>query len=307
MAKNRSKRNEYTKTELLDRFSSSDLRVWGKYNKLLQEYEYKIFYCFEAQRAANSNELQQALLQVSPVKLKINGWARIVNYSYSLSPLSSAGSITNIGGRFNFGKEINPIQYAPFNGLYIAEDVETAWREKFGVTKNGKSEGLEGAEFALAEKQSITVLSLKGKIYNLFDLQNLYNLKSFMNVMSDFKVSDDIRKLERELKEEKKLKDLKPTKVIKTERDLRDSFMVKNWRERPQQYSVPSNSQIFGKLVYSSGFDGIVYRSTKGKNRCIVIFPKNLENSASFLEIKDKTPPGVEYTRLSSDTCFYLI
>lgn len=56
-------------------------------------------------------------------------WVRIVSWKYSNDPLSIKGSCLNApGGRFNYG-DIGD-EYDPFGALYIAEDFDTAHKEK---------------------------------------------------------------------------------------------------------------------------------------------------------------------------------
>jgi RES domain-containing protein len=63
--------------------------------------------------------------------VNLNGWVRIVNYQFSHTPLSCAGSLKYIGGRYNAGVELEPNTLAAWPTLYIAENYETAFREAF--------------------------------------------------------------------------------------------------------------------------------------------------------------------------------
>jgi hypothetical protein len=58
--------------------------------------------------------------------------SRIVDYRYSLDPLSTAGSVRNDGGRFNIGAALSPGAFTAFPALYVAEDYPTAFLERFG-------------------------------------------------------------------------------------------------------------------------------------------------------------------------------
>ncbi|MEM7646167.1 MAG: hypothetical protein AAF203_04595 [Pseudomonadota bacterium] len=57
------------------------------------------------------------------------------------------------------------------------------------------------------------------------------------------------------------------------------------------RFDIPANSQIFGQMVKSSGVTGIIYYSKMTGRDCIAVFPDNLKNSDSFIELCD-TPPN---------------
>ena len=56
------------------------------------------------------------------------------------------------------------------------------------------------------------------------------------------------------------------------------------------QFDVPSNSQIFGQMIYASRISGILYYSSITKKECLAIFPTNFKNSSSFIELIDEPP-----------------
>lgn len=60
------------------------------------------------------------------------GWGRAIQYKYSDTPLSCVGSTKWVGGRFNYGVDIDSSRFAPFPALYLAEDMETGLREMQG-------------------------------------------------------------------------------------------------------------------------------------------------------------------------------
>ena len=68
-------------------------------------------------------------------------WVRIVTYQYSLEPLSYAGDLRDIGGRFKAGAELENGTLKPRPALYIAENLETAFREKFQLAKTDSVAG----------------------------------------------------------------------------------------------------------------------------------------------------------------------
>jgi len=93
-----------------------------------------------------------------------------VTYQYSLAPLSCAGSLQYIGGRFNAGVELDPNTLNPWPALYIAEDVETALREKFQLKAGELSNGLTRCELALESGGSHSTLFVHGRVMGVFDM-----------------------------------------------------------------------------------------------------------------------------------------
>jgi RES domain len=68
---------------------------------------------------------------------------------HCLEPLSARGSVMRYGGRFNIGAEVGSGAFESFPALYLAQDVETAFREFFQIDATSASGGLSREEFAL--------------------------------------------------------------------------------------------------------------------------------------------------------------
>jgi hypothetical protein len=65
------------------------------------------------------------------------------------------------------------------------------------------------------------------------------------------------------------------------------------------QFDLPSNSQIFGRLVSGAGIHAILYPSTRASpQRCLALFPQNWAGSASFVEVIDAMPEEARVTRI---------
>jgi len=94
---------------------------------------------------------------------------------------------------------------------------------------------------------------------------------------------------------------LKQPWLLANSSKLRKSLLDSNWRNFPVQHEIPSNPQVFGRLLRNAGMEGVVYPSTKGRNKCIAIFTENLDGSESFVELADEAPPGILHTKLHSD------
>jgi hypothetical protein len=132
----------------LDRFSETSLERWNAVYQDLDELQDSLYFGLEPERRRYRPDLIAALNSVASVDLCMAGWCRAVTYRYSLAPLSCAGSLQYIGGRFNAGTELDPQTLAAWPALYLAADFETAFREKFQLTV------LQEAQIKAAEPQT---------------------------------------------------------------------------------------------------------------------------------------------------------
>jgi RES domain len=103
-------------------------------------------------------------------------WQRAVKYRYCLVPLSTKGSLSDPGGRFNIGA-IDPSRFPVFPALYLASDKKTALAELLG--RDGPADSLTPEELALTKPTSITVVSVSGKLESVLDVRDAKNLASF--------------------------------------------------------------------------------------------------------------------------------
>ena len=208
--------------------------------------------------------------------------------------MSSAGSLVK-GGRFNIGKDINPTQFPPYPALYVAENYNTAYAEKFGVPETTEIDGLSGHELALRKPTSFTSVNISGKLNNLFDVSKTGNIREFVNVIKRFEIPAELKVLARKL-------GMKPPFNLTEITQLKQNLLSNDWRAWPIQIQLPANSQIFGRLIMEAGFEGIIYPSVKGKGKCIAIFPENLAGTDSYVEVSDKAPDGVVHMKLDGRT-----
>lgn len=291
----RKKRHKPEPTEpelLLDQFTHSELRRWKKNSELFNRFQRQYFFSVEAQRATYEKEIREALLNVESRTIDINGWRRAVRHRWSVEPLSSRGSVVDIGGRFNMGSAIDKNRFPPFNALYIAEDQETALREFFQIADTNGS-GLTREEFALCPPNSLAIVALKGRVYNVFDLTEPANLEGFAAIIRGFKLDSEVKAMAKQLGIKRLSLARSATRVLKT-------FFQENWRRGPNLYGLPSNPQIFGRLLYLAGFEGVLYRSTKSARRCLGVYPHNLGRSCICLA--DESPEQTKYPELNRDT-----
>lgn len=133
----------------LEQFSEVSLRQWRNSAKNLTELQTALFFGLELERQRHSQALVEAIRENLKQGQPFDRWARIVDYRYSLAPLSVAGSVKGNGGRFNMGAALNPAAFPPFPALYIAENYQTAFRERFASDPTSGAHGLSADEIAL--------------------------------------------------------------------------------------------------------------------------------------------------------------
>jgi len=156
---NRGSRKPGSITYILEQGSVEGLIANKERMKALLRYWWDHYSALSYQRNQVEDRLHQALLEACTSNYYFEGWQRVVAYKYSFDPLSTVGSIIDIGGRFNTGKEVNPsIPFFP--ALYLASDRTTALEEKYGVIDSDTSE-LHALDLALAASDSMSLVSVK--------------------------------------------------------------------------------------------------------------------------------------------------
>jgi hypothetical protein len=157
----------------LDRFSQTSLHQWLGAKKKLDLLHRALYFELEPLRQAQEARLLDALRSQTLRIYSFENWSRIVDYRYSLEPLSNLGSLKGDGGRFNIGSELSPGTFTPFPALYIAEDYETAFSERFGRTDKRKARTFTSEELALRVRGSFTQVRLNGCIEQVIDISDL--------------------------------------------------------------------------------------------------------------------------------------
>ena len=271
----------------LDRFSEKSLQQWQTASRDLDEFQDSLHFGPEPERRRYRKELIDALAGVGGIALSLNNWSRLVTYQFSLNPLSAAGSLHDIGGRFNAGIDLDPQTLDPWPALYLAEDYETAFREKFQIASDATEGGLTAEELALGSGSSHTCVQLKGELSNVFDMTTHKTLEPLAKIFRRIKMPARARLLKRKLN----IQD-KSCFMVQTSKQIHDMLFKQNWRMLPRQFGLPAQSQTIAELVYAAGYEGILYKSSKGPERCIAIFP-NLLQGASFVALLDPAPVGV--------------
>jgi len=207
-----------------------------------------------------------------------------------------AGSVRGDGGRFNIGSELNPATPPPFPTLYLAEDFETVFRERFGMKRTSTTGGLSAEELALRRPTSFTHVRLQGSIESIIDIARPDSLKAIVAVIAKFKMPNNVLSIARAL-------GLRPPALIRTTAGLQRYLLQANWRAQPIQFDLPANSQVFGRLCSAAGAHGILYPSVKNNpKRCLALFPQNWRASDSYIELTDSSPAQTSQTRLDGST-----
>jgi hypothetical protein len=208
-------------------------------------------------------------------------------------PLSAAGSVSDFGGRFNYGIHINSTQFKPFGALYLAETHKIALCEKYGIPSDISSK-LSDQELGLAPT-SHHYVRLSGQLNSVLDIRKASSLKKFVQIITTFEIDDRTNEMAT-------LAGISPMKTIKLPKELKINLHDRNWRAAPTQVNLPANSQVFGKLVRDAGIEGILYNSVRGDGSCLALFPENFEQSESILIIEDEMADSVGITQLNKDT-----
>jgi len=135
----------------------------------------------------------------------------------------------------------------------------------------------------------------------MLDVRTAKSLRKVVNILKQFKIdamTDELAVLAG-IKE--------PMKILKLPRDLKMSIHERDWKASPTQVNLPANPQVFGKLVYDAGIEGILYNSTKGRGSCLALFPKNFDRSESFVMLEDDSADTVLTTKMDKNTWRKLI
>ncbi len=274
---------------------------WKRLSADLDEVNDLLYFGIEPQRQRHREEMRAALQAVPPLSIQFSHWMRLVSYQYSLAPLSAAGSLTTYGGRFNIGMDVDKAMRPPWPALYIAENLETAFREKLQIERGESVDGLTPEELALESTVSFSALFVDGKIERVFDIGDSKALEPLCKVLRKIKLPTEVRTILRRL-------GLPQTAVhmLRMPSRLQDEVLRKSWRGAPVQFGVPAPSQILAGLIYDGGYEAIRYPSTKSGASCVAVFPANLASANTYIELSDPPPAGVAFPRLDMDSAEHL-
>jgi len=277
---------------LLDQFTLHDIRKYVSLRDDILRMHRDFFNHLAFKRSRIMDSLKRALLEATEQDYCFEKYQRVVKYSIAHDPLSVAGSLIDPGGRFNIG-DIERSTFPIFPAVYLAEDKETALQEALCVTKD-KSNQQSDLDFALTNPASIAVVSVRGKLESVINLNRLELLGTFVSLIKDFDLPAEARRISAKHKI--------PLDIVRDIDGLGNVLLSKNWRMWPMQFDVPASSQVFGQLVSEAGIEGIIYPSRHNDKICLAIFPQNFRGTSSFIELEEKPLFRVGFPRLDSNT-----
>lgn len=257
----------------LEKMDNDARQLWADFQNYLAD-----------EREKRLDEITDALLANAEPNFEGKFYSRIVGSKFSLSPLSSKGSyLMPPGGRFNIGQSISYHSY--FSALYIANDYETAFYEKFNVETNDSKE----FSSSLRSPDSFTHHRINFKLDKIIDLTNNKAINAFYEVVKNIKMpkiyADQAKRL--------KLK----MDVVPSSSQLRETIFDPRYQQWDFWIDQPSPSQWFAHYVRYAGIQGIRYpslRKANGEN--IAIFLDTFEDTDSFVELSDES----DYVPLSN-------
>ena len=280
----------------LDRFSSASLKAWQALSADLDQLEQTLYFALEPERRRLMPQLLAALQGKACKPMAINGWVRMVSYTYSRQPLSAAGSLLAYGGRFNAGAELDPGAPSPWPCLYIAQDFETAFRERFQLSSGDSVGGLKPEELALKPNSSLVSVQVHGRLQQVFDMTKPQCFDELAGVLSKVKMPDRAKALQKKLQ-------IPASQLFMMRKGAQfwEAAVKQNWRVQPVQFGLPSQSQLLAALIRRAGYEAIVYPSSKAPGRCVAVFPEQLQ-AGSFVALQDKPPYDDTVTVLDAGT-----
>ena len=284
------------KVIVLDSFTQHQLHAWESRGDTFQWLSDRIYFELERQRVAHYDSLCESLRATPSIAVNVTNWARVTDWRWNFSPLSPAGSLNGIGGRFNIGNDLDRARNQAFASLYLAENVETAYSEYFGGSPSEMLRGLTLSELALRRRSSFTTFLLTGQLEHVLDLRTDRALIAFAGIIKHFDISPQTKAAVREA-------GLPPRAIMRSAKQLRTQILVapSNWRLEPQAYGIPAACQIFGRFVHDSGFEAVLYPSQLGAGSCLAVFPDNFRASTGRIEVVGAVPNGATHTILDKD------
>ncbi len=276
----------------LDEFSEQSLAAWFRAARNLRDLHSALHFGLEEQRQREPTALAAAIQAGADGPFAFEGWSRIVDYRYSLTPLSVRGSLTEDGGRFNIGAGLNPASFTPFPALYVGQNYATAFAEKFGSIPTDAISELSAADLALRSPSSFTHVALRGRVELILDASKPAALAPFVRIIQKFHIPFGAMQTARKFGG-------KPPGLIRSTETLMAQLADPDWLKAPMQFDLPSNSQVFGRIAAAAGLHGILYPSARAAGkRCLALFPQNWGGSESFIEIADGSPLETKVARI---------
>lgn len=217
----------------LDSFTAANLRQWTEASRDLEELHRQLHYGTEPQRHRLRPELLSALRTTPGETLGFESWFRLVSYQFTNSPLSAEGSLRGFGGRFNQGRDLDGLgTHRSWPALYLAEDHDTAFYEKYQLRAADRVAGLSAEDFALTPGGSHSAVRLRGRLSAVFRLTSPDDLEAVTRVLRQVKLPPRVRELERRLFGRR----VTHAHIIDSPQELYSVLLSENWRVLPAQF-----------------------------------------------------------------------
>src|ERR1035438_2162895 len=97
----------HTVEYLLEQGTLQEMLEAKERSNALLKYHWDYYSELALQRSQIQEELKRSLIQACITNYKFSKWQRAVKWKYGLHPLSTVGSVTGIGQRFNTGVDVN--------------------------------------------------------------------------------------------------------------------------------------------------------------------------------------------------------
>src|SRR5882724_6599603 len=168
---------------------------WQVLSAAEQLYHDRVYFDLELQRTTHHEALCVALESIEPTAVTLDPpWCRITDWTWNLTPLSSAGSVKGIGQRFNIGVDLDRARGQAFPCLYLAQDEKTAQLEKFGPLEHGSGGTLSTYDFALRTPESFVTFALTGHVDAVLDVRSHGPLNAFAKIIQRFSISAETKR-----------------------------------------------------------------------------------------------------------------
>lgn len=258
----------------LEKSTAEELEFWEEY------WSY-----FSREREKRLDDISDALNAGKIHDGEFKKCSRIVAAKFANDPLCTVGSTKISSNRFNFGSISQSL--VSFQALYVGEDFNTAYLEKYGY-EYGTRMGLTGYDPSVLKAQpgGFSHFELDVEIETYLDLRSIDKLQPFVDVLREIKIPQAYINRSRKLFG----RDIglnTTTNVVKLKRAL----LHREQAQWPTLLDMPSNSQWFGYYAKQAGISGIVYPSVKSKYGFnIAPFTENFDDSSSNVKLTEKWP-----------------
>lgn len=245
----------------------------------LENFFTAYFKHYETEREKRLDDIKDSIFNNATTEIDTI-LTRIVDNAYNDDPLCTYGSITDDGQRFNIGMSLRP--YNEFHCLYVAENYETAFEEKFRYVLNSQHGTLSSSEMSLRRVDDFTSFSLNVGVTKCIDICNQNTLKDFAQIMSEIKMDPGILNWGKSV-------GIDRLTSVQTIGELYRTLLDKEFLRLPSNFNLPSNSQWFGYFAKIAGVQAIKYPSVRKTGAYnLAVFPDNFEGTASIIKLNSQ-------------------